>query len=138
MIAKFVICLGAASVIWLSPVSTVKENVPPPVYRVVLDPGHGGANIFPVAKFGDRYDRISGKYLEVFREGSQGGGLEESELMYRIAEKVKKLLAQTESDSGWESFRSMVMKYSAEEPKRIVIQGFLSRKANRSRRELLG
>lgn len=137
MVAKLLVCIGSAAAVLLFPHPTVKEKAAVPVYRVVLDPGHGGANVFPVARFGDRYDLITKSYLEVFREGSQGGGFEESVLMYRIAGKVHALLKKTESDSGWESFREMVKKYSSAEPQRIVIQGFLSRKETLPRRELL-
>lgn len=137
MVAKLLVCIGFSAAFLLVPHPAGKEKPVVPVYRVVLDPGHGGANVFPVAMFGDRYDRISKSYLEVFREGSQGGGFEESVLMYRIAVKVSALLKLTESDSGWETFRAMVSKYSASEPPRVVIQGFMSRKGTLPRQKLL-
>jgi hypothetical protein len=137
MMLKLILCFGAAAAFFIIPVQTVKENAMAPVFNVALDPGHGGLNVLPVEKYGDRYDRISGKYLEVFREGSQGGGFEESELMYRIASKVKTLLDKTCTTDGWESFRSIIVKYSSVEPKRIVINGFISRRENRPRSEIL-
>jgi len=135
MLAKILLYAGTALAMFLVPVATVIDDEFP-VYRVVVDPGHGGINVDPVEKYGDRYDLISKKYLEVFREGSAYGGLEESVLMYDISVKVAALLKKTETDEGWLEFRDMLGKYSSEEPKRIIIKGFLSRKESRSRDEL--
>ena len=40
------------------------------VYRVIIDPGHGGEAKKPMSKHGDRYDTISRAFLDNFREGA--------------------------------------------------------------------
>jgi hypothetical protein len=119
------------------PVCSCREPEKTPVYRVVLDPGHGGINIEPVEKYGDRYDRISKKYLEVFREGASYGNLDEHRVMYQTAEKVQHLLQKTETEEGWKEFSALVQKYSSVKPARIIIKSFLSRKESRTRNYLL-
>ncbi|MGL4369763.1 MAG: N-acetylmuramoyl-L-alanine amidase, partial [Spirochaetota bacterium] len=61
MAAKMVLFAGAALAMILFPVPTA-QNDDYPLYRVVVDPGHGGVGIEPIEQHGDRYDPISGKY----------------------------------------------------------------------------
>ena len=91
-------------------------------YRVVIDPGHGGVYQEPVEKYGDRYDIISQKYKEVFREGTVYKGIEEHVIMYQISAKVQTLLEKTESDAGFEEFSKILEKYTSKRPVRIIVR----------------
>ncbi|HNX57787.1 MAG TPA: hypothetical protein PKK43_01715 [Spirochaetota bacterium] len=108
----------------------------PQEFRVIIDPGHGGINVDPVGKFGDKYDVISGKFLDVFKEGAAFRKVEENIIMFQIAEKVRKILALTETDEGFDEFRKIVEKHSSAEVSRIVIHTKLSRVNSRPREEL--
>ncbi|MFA5519352.1 MAG: N-acetylmuramoyl-L-alanine amidase, partial [Spirochaetota bacterium] len=55
--------------IFSTPVKVTKSDLP--IYRVVIDPGHGGVSLPDKQKHGDRYDLISGKYISYFAEGAQ-------------------------------------------------------------------
>jgi N-acetylmuramoyl-L-alanine amidase len=96
-------------------------------YRVVLDPGHGGISYRPIEKTGDRYDLLSGKYLDTFKEGTAFHNIYENIIMFQIGSKVKAILSKTETDEGFASFSKIVLKYSSNPVKRIKIKSFLSR-----------
>jgi N-acetylmuramoyl-L-alanine amidase len=108
-----------------------------PEYRVVIDPGHGGVYVEPVDKTGDRYDIMSGKYLDIFREGSAYKGIEEHIIMYQIGIKVKEILDKTETQEGFEQFARIVSKYSETPLKRVIIKTYMSRTDSPKRDELL-
>ncbi|EMO62743.1 hypothetical protein LEP1GSC133_4381 [Leptospira borgpetersenii serovar Pomona str. 200901868] len=40
------------------------------IFKVVIDPGHGGLDLKPKEDHGDKYDPISGKYLELYKAGA--------------------------------------------------------------------
>ncbi|HEY1405143.1 MAG TPA: hypothetical protein VF857_00900, partial [Spirochaetota bacterium] len=105
-------------------------------YRVVIDPGHGGINVEPVERFGDKYDMISGKFLDVFKEGATFHGIEEHNIMFQIGSKVQELLELTETDEGFEKFKAIVSKYSNGDIPRIIIRTKLSRVESKKRSEL--
>jgi hypothetical protein len=105
-------------------------------YRVVIDPGHGGIYQEPVEKYGDRYDTISGKYKEVFREGTVYRGIEEHVIMYQIGAKVQVLLQMTESDAGFSEFSKILEKYTSKRPARVIIRSYLSRPESQKREVL--
>jgi hypothetical protein len=137
MTSKIIVYLGILFSFCLFPSSPADETKFFPAYRVVLDPGHGGVILNPIEYQGDHYDRISKKYLASCKEGSYSGKLQEQILMYQIADKVYALLQLTETDKGWEKFSGLLKKYSRTRPKRIVIQGLLSRKDNKPRKKML-
>jgi N-acetylmuramoyl-L-alanine amidase len=107
-------------------------------YRVVIDPGHGGIYKDPVEKYGDRYDTISRKYKDVFREGTVYRRIEEHVIMYQIGAKVHALLEKTESDAGFEEFAKILERYTSKQPARITIRSFLSRPETQKRDILAG
>jgi len=69
------------------------EQADVPVFRVVIDPGHGGFFSRDKKKHGDKYDSVRGEYLEYFAEGANFKGLYEHEVVYSIALKVMERLA---------------------------------------------
>lgn len=108
----------------------------PPMYRVVIDPGHGGINVRPSEKYGDKYDLISGKFLDVFKEGAAYRNVEENIIMFQIGAKVRNLLALTETEEGFCEFRKIVAKHVNGEIPRIIIHTKLSRIDSKPRRDL--
>ncbi|MBN2039049.1 MAG: N-acetylmuramoyl-L-alanine amidase [Spirochaetes bacterium] len=98
-----------------------------PVYRVVIDPGHGGLSLLPRSRHGDRYDSISEKYLSNYYAGAKYRGIEERIFVYSIAEKVTDILNLTLTEKNFNSFKTVLKKFSTDEPDRIIIKTFLSR-----------
>lgn len=98
-----------------------------PIYRVVIDPGHGGVGIAPKDIHGDRYDALSGTYLDYFRAGASYRGIDEHLMMYSIAEKANKILADAAPGGDFAKFRELLSKYTDTEPRRIHIKTMMSR-----------
>ena len=101
---------------------------PEKVYRVVLDPGHGGLNIRPGSVYGDKYDLLSLEYLDDFRSGAYYDGVWENEEAYFIARMVQDHLFLTQSQQGKKIFRSILQKYARHSIHKVgTIEAFLSR-----------
>lgn len=98
-----------------------------PVYRVVIDPGHGGISITDKQKHGDRYDKISGEYKSYYAEGAKRKNINEHLIVYSIAEKTVSLLKHCSTEGDFEKFRKILNKYTNEKVKRVYIETHLSR-----------
>ncbi len=98
-----------------------------PTFRVVIDPGHGGVGRNPMSIHGDRYDAISGKYLDSFKYGAALGKLREHEIAYDIAIKVEKYLRYLSPGAPHNKFYEILEKYSDEPPSNIDVLTYLSR-----------
>jgi N-acetylmuramoyl-L-alanine amidase len=107
-----------------------------PVYRVALDPGHGGISMIPRSQHGDRYSKLKKKYLSNYGEGAKYRRISEHLVAYQIAEKVSKLLKLTETGEGYKEFKSILEKYSASHAERIVIMTMLSRENSKNHAEI--
>lgn len=112
-------------VIAVFPTSVVIHEFP--VFRVVLDPGHGGRDIRPIEEYGDRYDRISGKYLEAYREGAVYKQYKEHILVYEIAQRVDALLQLAAPGGDFAAFYRIIQKYTDTAVRRVHINTFMSR-----------
>jgi len=99
-----------------------------PVFRVIIDPGHGGVGRRPIEKHGDRYDSISGKYLDLFKEGASLRGLYERDIVYNIAKKTEKYLELCKPGGDNYAFYQLIRQYTDEDPDRINIVTYSSRK----------
>ncbi len=97
-----------------------------PVYRVVIDPGHGGQSLFPRYLHGDRFDTMSGGYRDLFRDGAYGPGVSEHQIMYSIAVRVMNILEHCSGRGAYGTFHDIIKGYSSRSP-RIIIEAFLSR-----------
>ncbi len=115
----------------------VLEHARPQVFRVVLDPGHGGIGSTDIESFGDRFDLLSKRYLSPFAEGASHKGLWEHVLVYEIAVKAKALLDHCAPGGDFSKFRHILARYSDEEPKQILIETSLSRGDSKNREEIL-
>ena len=121
IIAVFIALMTAAFI----PVNLNKQEFP--LYKVVIDPGHGGISKQPMSIHGDRYDSISKKYLDNFRDGAAVYNLKEHEIVYSIAAKVEKILKLCGEDGDFYKFTEILKKYTDEQPQRIIISYMLSR-----------
>lgn len=113
------------------PRSTSKTDFP--VFRVVIDPGHGGLFNGDREKHGDRYDVLSGQYLAHFSPGVRYRGIEEHEIMYSISLKVKKILDYSLRGRDFIKFKSIIERFTDDTPGRIIIKSKLSREDSRNR-----
>ena len=107
-----------------------------PVYRVILDAGHGGFSLAPKEKHGDRYDSISNKYLSDYHAGTYLGTHEERIITYNIAAKVKDILDLTADESNFNKLKEILKKYSNDNPARIIFEVKLSRIKSLSLKEI--
>ncbi len=106
-----------------------------PLYRLVLDPGHGGVCRHPTSKYGDKYDLLSGKYLDDYKEGATFRGIRERDVVYNIAEKAYRLLLHCAPGGDFRKFRNILKKYTDTKPERIYILTQKSRGRSLSRKE---
>lgn len=106
-----------------------------PVYRIVIDPGHGGVSKKPREKYGDRYDPVTGKYLDDFKEGAARGKLWEHKIVYQIGKKAMDLLRYCAPGEDFEKFKKIIEKYHKGEVKRIYIMSMLSRGKSITRKD---
>ena len=107
-----------------------------PVYRVVLDPGHGGIALEDRGSHGDRWDPISRTYLQDFKAGASYGSLEEHALVYAIAEKAIAKLSLCSTRGDYAKFHELLRLYSESEPDRIIIDCSMSRGDSRNKEEI--
>jgi hypothetical protein len=115
----------AIFVFLLVPESIVRREFP--VYRIVLDPGHGGMSLPDRSRHGDRYDLLSGTYLQPFKEGASWGAIEEHAVVYGIARKAAKILELCSEGGDFGRFNRLLERYTAESPRRIIVDVALSR-----------
>ncbi len=101
-----------------------------PEYRVVIDPGHGGETRFPVYLHGDRFDTVTGGYLELYREGASGPGVREHLIMYAISEKVVSLLKDASPEGKYGKFHDLIAGYTDKPSSRVAIRTIMSRPAS--------
>jgi hypothetical protein len=111
------------------------ERLEFPVYRVVLDPGHGGIAMADRKRHGDRYDSISRSYLQDFKEGAANAGLEEHAIVYSIAKKVEAILVGCSPGGNFSTFHPLLERYSDKPWNRISIECFMSRGRSISRED---
>lgn len=98
-----------------------------PLFRVVIDPGHGGFFNKDKIRHGDKFDTISGKYLDYFAEGASYKDIRECDLTYSIALKVMEKLSWCSEDGDFSRFKTILARFSGKEPQRIYIETMISR-----------
>lgn len=134
-VVRAALAVFAVLLVLLVPESIVRREFPQ--FRVVLDPGHGGISLPDRSLHGDRYDSISGAYLQPFKEGASWGAIEEHAVVYEIAKKAAELLALCGEGGDYQRFGRILEYYSVKAPRRIVIDVSLSRGDSRIKKEIL-
>lgn len=98
-----------------------------PVYRVVIDPGHGGVFIDNKQKHGDKFDLVTGKYIDYFAEGAGLHGMYERDIVFSISKRVLLLMDMCAPDGDFDQFRKILAKYTDRNVSRIYIETMISR-----------
>lgn len=132
---KYIITITIISLSTFSTI-TVHDKVFP-TYRIIIDPGHGGICKSPYKIHGDRFDKISRKYLDYYNEGASYKGLKEHIIVYNIAIRVKKILDLCSSNGDYEKFLKILKKFSDDYPSRVTIISKISRGNSGNRKEIL-
>lgn len=108
---------------WITPLFSWE----PPRYTVVIDPGHGGTNQSPYEEFGDKFDPISGKFLEKYKPGATDKNRVEREIALELSKELKKVLDLTQTEVGFKEFQKIAAKYSKTKLKPILFDSQLTR-----------
>ena len=108
--------LKVAAIIFIFVFSScsIKADNKDEVVRIVIDPGHGGKNIKPVSKYGDKYDPVTKKYLIQYREGAIYKKYIEREVMLKLALETEKILKLTKNKKSFQKFKKILQKYSSQ------------------------
>lgn len=101
-----------------------------PKYKIVIDPGHGGSKQTPYEIYGDKFDTVSGRYLEPFKNGAAYNGNTEMEIVLEIAKEMKKILDLTQTRKGFKKFKNYIKIFSDSDTPWIKIDSSLSREDN--------
>lgn len=104
-----------------------KQHTDFPEYRVVIDPGHGGLSLVPKSLHGDRFDSISGKYIDYYAYGVRYGNIKEHDIAYNIALKIKKILDLCLPGGNFSAFRNIMKRFTDEDIQKIIIKTEISR-----------
>ncbi|WP_442915955.1 N-acetylmuramoyl-L-alanine amidase [Leptospira sp. GIMC2001] len=86
-----------------------------PSYKIVIDPGHGGNNQNPYEEFGDKYDTITGKFLEKYKPGTSYKGRTEREIVLELSKEVTEILELTKTKEGFAKFKKIASNYTKSE-----------------------
>jgi hypothetical protein len=111
------------------PDNNIQENEFP-LFRVVIDPGHGGVFLSDKKKHGDKFDMITAEYLDNFAEGANYKGIYEHKIVYNIAVKTINLLSYCSKDGDFEQFKKIMKKYTDNNIPKIYIETHISRGAS--------
>jgi hypothetical protein len=121
---RFVVVLCTVFIVFY-PSQMYKYEVPS--FRVVLDPGHGGVGKTPMSVHGDRFDIISGKYLDSYKYGASRGTMHERDIVYAIARKAERYLQHLSPGGDHNKFYEILSKFTDESPGNINITTYMSR-----------
>lgn len=117
----------AAVIVFLPGVLLCESSAPR--YRVVVDPGHGGA---PGRAADDKWDAVTGSYLDVYRPGmvalANGRTYQEHLIALELGRRLQHYLDLTRSEAGWRNFVELLTQFSAQRSfQRIIIDSSMSR-----------
>jgi len=98
-----------------------------PIYRVVIDPGHGGVFFKDKERHGDKFDLVTDRYLEYFAEGANLYGIYERDIVFDISKRVLKYLDMCSPDGDFEKFKKIFARFSDGKIKRVYIDTIISR-----------
>jgi hypothetical protein len=123
---KKILILFILALLAFIPDENIEENEFP-LYKVVIDPGHGGVFLEDRKKHGDKFDMITAEYLDNFAEGANYKGIYEHKIVYSIALKTINILSYCSKNGDFEQFKKIMKKYTDSNIKKIYIETFISR-----------
>ncbi len=101
IISKFLICLSLFFTLSLYS-ETIKK------FKIVIDPGHGGTKQTPYEIYGDKFDTVSGRYLEPYKNGASYKNRTENEIVLQIGNEIKDILELTKTKKGFKKFQTYI------------------------------
>ncbi|WP_210410254.1 N-acetylmuramoyl-L-alanine amidase [Leptospira meyeri] len=102
-----------------------------PVFRIVVDPGHGGIAKDPKAQHGDKYDSVTQTYLETYKQGTEHGSVTERKVVLDLAKEVHRVLKLTETEAGWKEFEGYLKLFSKKSDfQRVILESKLTRESS--------
>ncbi|MCT8332892.1 N-acetylmuramoyl-L-alanine amidase [Leptospira sp. 85282-16] len=102
-----------------------------PVFRIVVDPGHGGIAKDPKAQHGDKYDSVTQTYLETYKQGTEHHNVTERKVVLDLAKEVHKILKLTETEAGWKEFEVYLKLFSKKTDfQRVILESKLTRESS--------
>ena len=101
-------------------------------YKIVIDPGHGGVKQEPLEIFGDKYDTITGRFLENYKDGASypKAGRTEMEIVLEVGKELKEILDLTKTKKGFQKFKSYIKLFSDSDAPWIKIESAMTRTDN--------
>ncbi|HMV43757.1 MAG TPA: N-acetylmuramoyl-L-alanine amidase [Leptospiraceae bacterium] len=98
-------------------------------YKIVIDPGHGGVKQEPLEIFGDKYDTITRRFLENYKDGASyaKANRTEMEIVLGVGKELKEILDLTKTKKGFQKFKSYVKLFSDSEVPWIKIDSVMTR-----------
>ncbi len=81
-------------------------------YTVVIDPGHGG---YGSPRYDDKWDPVTGRYLEPYGSGMRYQQYEEHFVMMKLAREVRKRLELTSTEKGFSEFKKILNEFTDSE-----------------------
>ena len=133
---KRIFILFILTLVAFIPDNNIQENEFP-LFRVVIDPGHGGVFLDNRNIHGDKFDMITAKYLNDFAPGAEYKGIYEKEVVYSIALKTINLLSYCSKEGNFEEFKKILKKYTDSSIKKIYIQTIISRRESITKNEAI-
>ncbi|UPY78823.1 N-acetylmuramoyl-L-alanine amidase [Leptospira weilii] len=114
---------------------TARPLSPLKIFKVVIDPGHGGLDLKPKEDHGDKYDPISGKYLELYKAGASFKERKERTIVLELAKELKEVLDLTKTEEGFKTFRSYMKSFTNDNIPWIQIDSVMTHNENAEERE---
>jgi N-acetylmuramoyl-L-alanine amidase len=96
-------------------------------FKIVIDPGHGGTKQTPYEIYGDKYDTVSGRYLEPYKNGAVFKDRTESDIVLQVGKDVKEILDLTKTKKGFKKFQTYIKLFSDSDAPWIKIESMLTR-----------
>jgi hypothetical protein len=96
-------------------------------YKIVIDPGHGGTKQTPYEIYGDKFDTVSGRYLEPYKNGASFKNRTEQEIVLQIGNEVKGILDLTQTKKGFKKFQSYIKIFSDSDTPWIKLETVMTR-----------
>lgn len=101
---------------------------PTKTYKIVIDPGHGGFKQEPLEFYGDKFDTITQRYLEHYKDGASYKGIRtEQEIVLEIGKELKEILDLTKTKKGFQKFSNYIKQFSDTETPWIELQTSMTR-----------